>query len=265
MFDYHIHTKSSADSTAEPSDIVRAAADAGLSEICLTNHADINHHVPDDYFPFDLDEMAADYRAASKAGAALGVAVKNGIEIGVDKETLAEYESLLDGRSYDFIICSQHFIDGVDPYEQSYFSGKSQREAYEAYLAAALSTLSAFNGYSVVGHIGYAAKYCRTRPAIMDMDGYGDYIEEILKVAVSRGKGIEVNTSGIKNTGEPMAAYSVVKRFIELGGEIVTMGSDAHEPSRVGDRFAETAERLRAVGLRYVCTYDRMKPVFHSL
>ena len=66
-------------------------------------------------------------------------------------------------------------------------------------------------------------------------------------------------------TGEPMAAYSVVARFLELGGEIVTMGSDAHDPSRVGDRFSEVQERLRTLGLRYICTFSQMEPEFHRL
>ena len=264
MFDYHMHTKSSFDSTAEPADMAKAAKNAGLSEICLTNHVDINHVFPKGSFPFDLNEIAADY-ASVKEGVD-GVTVKYGVELGVETCTAAEYEQLLDKLDFDFIICSQHFVNGIDPFfGDEYFSGKTLREAFVQHLLANLEVLRRFKRYSVVGHLGYPAKYCKDTPTVIGMSDYGDIIDEILKTVIADGKGIEVNTSGIAITGEPMAAYSVVARFLELGGEIVTMGSDSHDPSRVGDRFHEVRERLLSIGLKYVCTFSQMNPEFHLL
>ena len=266
IFDYHIHTKSSADSTAEPADMVRAAKAAGLSGICITNHADINPFLPPDHFPFDIDEVESDLDAAVAEGERIGMPVARGIEIGVMRETVGEYKKFMRGRRYDFIICSQHFIHGEDPYDGNYYDGKTRREAYEEYLRESIATVRAYQDYSVVGHIGYVAKYGPGEPPyILDMAEYKDYLDELLRAVIDAGRGIEANTSAIARTGEPMAAYSVIKRYIELGGEIVTTGSDSHEPSRVGENIRAVTERLAALGVKYICTFKDMEPHFSKL
>lgn len=261
MFDYHVHTNFSFDGKVEPEQIIEEGLRAGLREICITDHADV--------FPGE-NATALDLPRYHQAidrckGAFQEIVVKKGIELGVDKDTVDIYHRLCQENSFDFIICSQHFVNGVDPFDPIFFQGRSVREAYEEYLEDTIKTLSLFSQYSVAGHIGYPAKYCKANDPRMTYREYGDWIDVILRQIISQGKGIEVNTSGYIMTGETIPAYDVLKRYAELGGEIVTVGSDAHNPERVGQNINRAIQAVKDAGLKYICTFEDMKPIFHPI
>mgnify|MGYP000044139510 CR=1 FL=1 len=261
MFDYHTHTKFSFDSSAEPEIMVEVAAAAGLLEICITDDVDI--------FPgeqkAEIDLQAYHRTIDSLKKSAKGIAVKKGIELGVDQSTAELYQQICRENQFDFIICSQHFVKDIDPYEPVFFEGRMVREAYEEYLEENFKTLQVFDAYSVVGHIGYPAKYCKAADPRMTFAQYGDWIEAILRHVIARGKGIELNTSGYLMTGPPIHACDVLRRYREMGGEILTIGSDAHSPERVGDGIEKGVAAARAAGFRYLCTFEEMEPVFHQI
>jgi histidinol-phosphatase (PHP family) len=119
--------------------------------------------------------------------------------------------------------------------------------------------------FDVFGHLGYIAKFCPFEDALMAYSDYSGAIDELLKILVENGKGLEINTSGIKNTGAVMPEIPIARRFRELGSEIVTVGSDAHDEAAVGRAVEETMRQLASVGFKYVCAFDSRKPRFLAI
>ena len=89
-------------------------------------------------------------------------------------------------------------------------------------------------------------------------------MDEILRVLIAKGKGMEINTSGVDRVGVFLPDEAVVRRYHQLGGEIITIGSDAHTPDRVG-QYTDRATRLCREVFGYVCTFENRQPVFHKL
>lgn len=258
MFDYHMHTRISFDSDADPIAMLRAAERAGLNEICFTEHYDIHPLRPSEIEPPDLEEYRRNIELLRSQNSP--VKIKMGIELGVTTELLPQFEKIADDFPCDFVICSQHFIHGEDPYDEGFFD--MYPDWKEDYLRAILSSISSFNKYSVVGHIGYPGKYCGQAMRYLENP---DLIDSIFKKVISDGKGIEINTSSFSALGEFVPASCILHRYLELGGEIITLGSDAHYPSRVGENIRRAKELLLSLGFKYVCTFSDMKPTFHTL
>ena len=131
------------------------------------------------------------------------------------------------GRELDFVIASQHVVRGRDPYMGGFFDNRTNKEAYGEYLQEMLFCLRQFHRYSVVGHIGYPCKYCPRAEKNIRYEDHADVLDAILMQVIADGKGLEVNTVSQGITGEDMPAKGILKRYRELGGEILTIGSDS--------------------------------------
>ncbi len=263
MFDYHIHSNWSFDAEDSIESIVEEASQAGLSEICFTEHIE-----PGQPYGFEWDGFI-DFKAYAHEIQKLRVQYKDieiraGLELGLTKETLAQTRKYAAGLDIDFIIASQHIIQGFDPYFPEYFRDRSKRDAEELYLKTLLACLRGFEPYSAVGHIGYVSKNAPYHTPLCYED-HPDLIDEILTEIIATGHGIEINTSSYGALGEPMPTPDIVRRYLQLGGEIITIGSDAHLKERVGGNFGDALDLLRSLGAKYICTFKDLKPVFHPI
>ena len=263
LFDYHLHSFLSPD--ADPSQsfsrIVDQAMEMGVEEICLTDHDESEGN----FCNIDMERYNLEYARFMNTNPP--IPVKKGIELSVHYDTIPTYEKFLSQHDFDFIIASQHFVDGVDLYLPDFYQDKTVREAYERYLQAMLKTLQSFQHYDVVGHIGYCCKYCgnyQKLPFCYDL--FPDLFDAILKTVIQNGKGIELNTSAAKITGGiGTPTPGILRRYLELGGEIITTGSDGHRPGEVGRFLKEGTQALKEMGFRYICTFEKRKPIFHKL
>lgn len=261
MFDFHLHTKLSFDSETDPYDMISAAEAAGLREICLTDHFDHNSEIDLTHNLFSV----ADYINIIKPSTSERIKVRHGVEFGLttwNKEHLTELNSAL---GFDFVIGSVHYLNGTDPYFPDYWIGKSIKKCFSDYLEAVYNCVNVHDGYDVLGHINYVCKSpsSPTSEPLYYRD-YSDIIDEIFKVVINKGKGIEVNTSGFDKVGEFLPSRDFLVRYKELGGEIVTIGSDAHTPERVGQYSFDVADMLKDI-FGYACTFEKRKPIFHKL
>lgn len=261
MFDYHMHTKVSFDSAAEPMDMIRAAEKLGLKEICFTDHCDHNADPNGKHDVFTLEEYGEAY---DKVDSSL-VKVRRGIEFGMTGWNATEGEKILSARDYDFVIGSCHYAGSYDPYFPEFWNGINLDQAVTTYLTTILDCIKIHDNFDVLGHLTYVCKssYNPTRKTVPYRD-YADLSDEIMKILVEKGKGMEINTSGVDRAGDFLPSIDYLRRFRELGGEIVTIGSDAHEPSRVG-QYAKEAMELAKEVFGYVCTFEKRKPIFHKL
>jgi|AGTN01.2.fsa_nt_gi histidinol phosphate phosphatase HisJ family len=257
MIDYHVHSDISADCKVKMADMAGAAALCGIRELCFTEHIDLGLTEGPEFmvdfkrYRATLDEVKAAYPKIN---------IRMGIEAGLDINTKDQMGPLLSGL--DYVIGSQHLVYGNDPYYEKAWQGHSQREIYEEYLAESLRCAAACDFYDVLGHLGYIAKFCPYEDRLMRYGDFTDAVDAVLKRLVEKGKGLEVNTNGLYMTPDTMPETPIIRRFFELGGEIITVGSDAHYETVVGHAIPETLETLKEIGFKYVCAFNARVPEF---
>ena len=261
MFDYHMHSTVSFDGQAAPEEMARAAAQAGLKEICFTDHVD--------YDPLgQLGVMAFDtavYNAAYDDLEVPGLKIRRGMEFGLTHNNREQFREDLKRRPFDFVLGSIHFVDDLDVYFKEFWQGKSVFEAERRYLEATLDCVQIHDDFDVLAHLTYIGKSrSHHAPRSVPYEEHRELLDEILRVLARKGKGLEMNTSGMDRCGGFLPTADYFRRFKELGGEIVTVGSDAHDSQRVGQYSFEACEILKDI-FGYVCTFEGRKPIFHKL
>jgi len=261
MFDYHMHTSVSYDSKANAQEMAQVALAAGLKEICFTDHMDYCRTADPKAITFDI----ADYRRAYDDLHVSGLLIRRGVEFGITVWNQKEMAEFLKLYPFDFVIGSVHFIHDVDPYEERYWAGRSVRESYRVYFDEMLECVRVQDDYDVLGHLTYACKspFNPTHEPVL-FEEYREVTQEIMRILVQKGKGMEINTSGVDSAGVFLPSADYLRRFKELGGEIVTIGSDAHNAARVGQYTYEAAEILKDI-FGYACTFEGRRPIFHKL
>ena len=261
LYDMHTHTMFSGDSKADPYDMANAAVTKKLRGICFTDHIDWDY--PEDLeitFDVDMSSYLPEMLAVKKSYEdSLDVLI--GIELGIQTHIAEALYRFCDMyKQLDFIIGSSHVVNGKDPYYDYYFKGRSEREAYMEYFESVLANIKAFDGFDVYGHIDYIVRYGPEKNKNYTYSEYSDIIDEILRELVSRGKGIEINTAGFRyGLGEPNPCLDILKRYCELGGEIITIGSDAHVPEDVGSGFDKVERILYDAGFKYYSVFKKRK------
>ncbi|MDL2236212.1 histidinol-phosphatase HisJ family protein [Christensenellaceae bacterium OttesenSCG-928-K19] len=269
MFDYHAHSTISFDGRSTMKEMAQAARQKGIAEICFTEHYDLSFPHEDD--PQDCDfDLYKDTLKQTRASMP-EYPIKFGVELGLTPEDLPALRDIVHNHPFDFVIASHHMLDGKDPYYEGFFDGRTVREGQRGYLQEIYDTLKEFDDYDVVGHIGYPDKYLKKNgidPAVNPPFEYRDFpslIDDILRLVIRQGKGIEANTSTYALYGRPMPHPTIIRRYAELGGRIITTGSDSHHADQVGRSFNDAYPLLLQCGLEYVCTFENREPAFHKI
>ena len=265
--DYHLHSSFSSDSDADIHDIISQATKNGLNSICITDHYDMEFPImpdaPDMTFDLNTDEYF-NFMSQIKEKYAPGFDLRIGIELGVmPTTTQLLHEFVLSHPKLDFIIASTHVVDGLDPYYPQFFSDKTDSQGYYRYFEEILNSVRSFQDFNVYGHLDYIVRYGRRQAESFNINDYYDLFREIFKIIVSSGKGIEINTGSLyKGMSYPHPHREILKMYKEAGGEIITIGSDAHKPMYVGYGFDVARDLLLSEGFKYYCTFKEQQPTF---
>lgn len=261
MFDYHMHSRVSFDGHDRGMDMALAAKAAGLKEICFTDHLDYDPLGRMGVMAFDTAAYDAEYDALEVPGLKL----RKGMEFGLTVDNRAQFQKDLRRRHFDFVLGSIHFVDDQDVYFPPFWEGKSVFEAERRYLEATLACVRIHDDFDVLAHLTYIGKTtAHHAPRPVPYAEHRELVDEILKTLAAKGKGLELNTSGMDRCGAFLPTDDYFRRFKELGGQIVTVGSDAHTAARVGQYSMEACGILRDI-FGYVCTFEDRKPIFHKL
>lgn len=267
--DYHLHSYFSGDSEAPMEEMIRKGISLGLSSLCFTEHMDMDYVYvkPEEQGMFELNTDSYLYELARLKEKYEGqIRLLFGVELGVQPHLGRELARYAKSYPFDFIIASSHLCNGKDPYYPYFYEGRSDQEAYREYFASVLDNLKAFTDFDVYGHLDYVVRYGKTRDADYSYDKYKDILDRILEALLQKEKGLEINTGaigyGLKDFN-PCAG--VLKRYRELGGEIITVGSDAHKPADMARGFDRAAQLLLECGFRYYATFENRTPEFHRL
>ena len=265
FYDSHTHCLHSFDSTAEIDAMVRSAINAGLPGICFTDHHDIDFPKESPSDPDALLDIPEHIKSIRDTGQRFSdrIDVLCGIEIGLQPHLAKENSEVTGGYPFDLVIGSCHLLYGEDPYYGRIFEGRVSSDVYHDYFVNILENITAFHDFDVLGHLDYIVRYGPEKDKDFTYDKYCDIIDDILKKIITMGKGIEINTSGLKSGLKwPNPCFDIVKRYRELGGDIITTGSDAHEPAYVGYEFERLPEILKDAGFDHYNIFRNRKPVY---
>lgn len=263
--DYHIHTSYSDDCSIPMEKMINSAIDKGLVQIALTDHVDFDSSYSLSVEPVDYDKYTQEFsylkdKYKDKIDLLLGV------EIGLSHASQSEISGFLSSRPFDFVIGSIHSVDGSDVYLDSNSLGKSQRQTYTDYFECVLKCSAMMDCYDVFGHLDYINRYGSFKDRILSYRDYSDIIDEILKTVIDKGKGFEINTSGYRyGLGQLHPQVDIIKRYKELGGEILTIGSDSHKPQDIASEFDRVHAVLQSIGIRYLAEFRQRKAVMYKI
>ena len=284
--DYHLHSEFSDDSRERMENQIRRAIELGLDEMCFTDHVDYgikkdwsegniewrggdamrsgtdemdplaNVNYPE-YFA-KIDRMRETFKGR--------IVIRKGLEFGIQTITVPQYQKLYETwkDQLDFVLLSMHQVNNLEFWTQDFQRGKTQQEYNEEYYREIYEVMKIFKDYSVLAHLDLIVRYDEN--GIYPFENVRDMVAEILKQAIKDGKGIELNTSSWKyRLTDTQPSRAILKLYKDLGGKVLTIGSDAHNANMLADHMEDAVQILRdEIGFTEFCTFDHMKPTFHS-
>ncbi|MGI5893691.1 MAG: histidinol-phosphatase HisJ family protein [Candidatus Merdivicinus sp.] len=264
--DYHMHTHFSPDSRSEPEKMCEAAIAAGLREIAVTDHFEL---MPAGDFPdgkYLISTMQAQQRALERCREKYGsqLIIRNGIEVGQPQCDPNYAAELMRSVSFDYVIGSVHKMKGRDLGLIEYPDEKIP--ALVAEDLSMLYQLADTGDFDCMGHLDIIKRYAAIKGKKIDLMDYREQLDPILRRLAERGKGLEINTSGLRQAArETLPSMQVLTEFRSLGGEILTIGSDAHRPEDVAAGFEDALKAAKAAGFRYLALYENRTPHFYPI
>ena len=268
--DQHTHCSFSTDSKATPESMIQGAIEKGLTHLTFTDHMDLDYPGPTkekplfEFNPTDYFAALLPLKAACQDKLYLGI----GIELGLrpNREDLNnQMHQLLASHSFDFVLGSVHLLDNDDPYYESYWQGRSAKDILSKYFNDMLTSIREYDNFDSLGHLDYLIRYippyCGEKDYVYHE--YAEVMEEIFKLLIRKNKALEINTAGlIKGLPCFHPKLTVLNRYLELGGELLTIGSDGHSPDKIATEFVKTEELLRSCGVKGYYVYKNRKPEF---
>ena len=288
LFDNHNHCQFSFDgkrTTVESTS--REAIRKGLGGLCFTDHCDF--YVPPikadhEAFVSEVFDVEARNAEIDRVNALVllgriidrnnpeykeviipkGFKVFKGIEIGVQKSEREKISAHLAKYSFDEVIASVHYLDGTDPFWGGYYEGKDWRTAYGHYLETLYEEMVWLGDrFDIMGHYDYVTRYAPYPQASIMYKDFPDILDEMLRYLAENGKALEINTKTYQELKgrTPVLDRNILLRYRELGGEIISLGSDSHDAGRTGLHFGYYADLVKSCGFRYLAHFEKRRLV----
>lgn len=257
IVDYHIHSDNSFDGKSTIDEMCKSAINLGLHEICFTEHFSVD---PKDVsfgvlsfsrYSKEIDEAIIKYSEA--------IVIKKGLEIG--EPHLKEYEKKLKDSiktfDLDFIIGSIHNINSEKI--RVFMKNKTKYEIYKNYFEEVLKMVEV-SDIDSLGHMDLVKRYAFKEFGNYDFNEYKEIITKILKKIINRSIALEVNTSGISDgVNEVYPKVEVLELYKELGGNLITIGSDSHIYKNVSKNTLQIRDTLREIGFNSLCIFNKRR------
>ncbi len=279
LVDCHTHTHNSldADITKSVKDLCVRALELGLDALAVTDHCENNRFYSMEYYgakpqpdnEFDTYNFDECFEKSMRENTEMKELFKGkinficGIELGQATHDLKTAEKIVSDSRLDFVIGSMHEIPNHLDFAFLDYSKENIPLLLDEYFKEVYK-LCQWGKFDVLGHLTYTLRYIEGEYGFkVDMSPYRDIIAESFKTLVSKGKGIEINTSGLRQKyGKTFPTFEYVKLFKELGGEIISVGSDSHTPKDLAKGVKEGIELAESAGFKYLCYFEKHKPVF---
>lgn len=275
LVDNHTHSYFSVDSRMDIDDAIRTAKASGLGGIVFSDHLDFDPPEGVKIFTFDVPSQQ---KALEESCERLNVTttqcrreddfrVMKGVEIGIQMKSMGKIRDIMKNYSFDSVIASLHLIDDCDPYYGGYYESMDYKTAYGHYLEEFYKGIVEFGNFDILGHYDYVVRYADYPQVMISYSDFSDVIDEILKYLVENGKTFEINTKTYQlyRDRHPELDINILKRFRELGGEALSFGSDAHDTSRIAEKFGWCRECALKAGIEYEVFFRNREPHFVKL
>ena len=259
--DFHLHTQFSFDGRARMEEYVLEAIRLGMEEICITEHQEL-YESGTEYRPYDGEGYLAEVKRLQELYGQQLI-LRHGLELGLRRDTADVANMLAQKYPYDFIILSAHWCEGGKNFYSRPWDGWTNGDVFRLYLENFLDYIELVPDFDVLGHITY---YSRKSPYPEKAFHYGDapdQLDTLFRRLIQRGKGIEINTSTVDALGFSMPDGDILSRYRELGGEILTIGSDAHSLAQFHRGLSHGEAAAKQAGFTHYTTFAKRKPVFH--
>ncbi len=259
--DYHTHTSFSGDSQAPMESMVKRAVELGLSEMVFTDHVDYDYADPV-FETIDFEHYLKSFNYC-KDKYRKDIKLLMGVEIGYQPHVESRIEALLAQIDFDFVIYSTHMADHLDFYTGAFFEGKERELAYNRYFENVWQSIKKTDNFNVYGHLDFIVRYGHYDAKNLSYYEHAPIIDRILRDIIYGGSGIEINTSGFRyGLGQMHPQADIIRRYYKMGGEIITVGSDAHDPKDLCADFNRAYTLLREIGFKYINAYEARKARF---
>lgn len=261
IIDQHVHTEFSADCDTPMEDMVKRAIELGLKEIIFTDHMDFDY--PDEEVLFEVNYETYIKELTRLRNKYSELEILMGVEVGYQPHLNDRLETFLNSYPFDFVIASIHACDGFEFCKGGFFEGKTQKESYKVYFENVKYCVENFDNCDIYGHLDMIARYGPFNNKELRYEDFKEIIDEILYLIISKGKGIELNTSGLRYNLEIMHPQKdIIKRYLEMGGKIITLGSDAHSTIELCSDFERALRDLKEIGFKSITKFKNRIPSF---
>ncbi|MDV3429282.1 MAG: histidinol-phosphatase HisJ family protein [Bacillota bacterium] len=260
FYDYHVHSNYSSDGSNTIKEVCESAVKSGLNEIAVTDHFEPTS-MNQGYEQYTPKTILKDILEARKIYSGR-IKIKHGVELGQPHLYPKYSEILLKENPYDFVLASVHKMNNdVDFSELNYHN--IDVPLYCMKYLSELKQLAEWNKFDCVGHLDLVKRYGSLYRIKINLMDYKDELEEIFKILIKNGKGIEINTSGLRQAAKScLPDLNIVSFYRQLGGEIITVGSDSHYAKDAGKGIYEGIEIAKNAGFKYMTVFSQRKPEF---
>lgn len=267
LWDCHMHSNFSADSKTPMETMILQGIQQGLQGICFTEHYDPYYPKTPDNLIFSVDfpsYIETFFSLKEKYQKQIQLCL--GVEFGLQPHLAKPFHELISNYPFDFIIGSSHVINGCDPYYPDFFKSREESAGYLEYFESTLENMKHITDFDSYGHLDYIVRYGPNKNRNYSYAKYADVFDEILKQLIKLQIAMEINTGGFHyGLGEPNPCTDIIRRYRELGGELITIGADAHTPEKIGYAFDKAAQVLTDCGFHYYTVYNERKAHFLPL
>lgn len=261
IIDSHVHTEFSPDANSNMEEIIKKSIEMGLKQVVFTDHVDLDS--PDKLFSQEINYVNYMKRIKELKFKYTNIEILMGVEIGYQPHLNKRLNNFLKSYPFDFVICSIHSCDGLDFYNGDFFKGRSERESYMRYFETIKSSIENYANYDVYGHLDAIVRYSSFSGKKLNYTEFKEILDNILELIIKNGKGIELNTSGLRYGLKSMHPNEeILKRYFELGGEILTLGSDAHNTKDLHADFKKAIKLLKKIGFKKITKFEKRAPIF---
>ncbi len=265
LYDNHNHSQFSFDGFRTSVESSAASAlEKGLSGICFTDHCDFESPKMASENPLkEVFDVEAQQKEIDRVRELLpGIRIFKGIEVGVNGNCREQIADMLENHDFDQVIASVHYLDGMDPYKGVYYQGKDWREAYSKYLELLFQEIQWLGDrFDIMGHYDYIVRYAPYPKTSILYRDFPDLLDSMLRFLIHNGKALEINTKTYQDFSgrTPVQDPAILKRYREMGGEIISLGSDSHVRDAVGFQFGRFTEYIKSLGFKYTAHYENRK------
>lgn len=257
LADSHTHSRNSFDGSASVRALCEGARRRGIRYLTVTDHYDCNE-LPAENLGKTQKASFAEISACAQ-GAPETVTVLSGMELGQPLQALAWAERLLAAEPCDFVLGSLHNLENFSDFYDLDYTAQPLEPLFDRYFSEMLDMI-AWGNFDSLAHLSYPLRYLPdgfSQAAAYFKSGQ----DSVLRALAKAGKALEINTSGLRQRiGVTLPDADTVRRFRELGGELITLGSDAHTAEDVGAGIAEGVSIAAAAGFSRIAVYRNRKP-----